>query len=162
MRGSKIFRKIAIIIPMFFFCLGLDNCKSPVAPEEPEPNYEYRYNVEVIYTRVAVDYPQFQDYVGLHYNLRDPAIKDSHSWETDQGVMEMNKIGENKFRCYFSKVFVQTPLHLDKHKVSVSDFRRSGAIAEKIDIQGAYDQEITKHDFGAFINSFLYFKMSKN
>ena len=47
-RRNKMYRKIAFIIPMLFFCLGLDNCKSPEEPEEPEPNYEYRYNVEVI------------------------------------------------------------------------------------------------------------------
>lgn len=67
------YRKIAILIPKFFLCLGLDNCKSPEA-SEPEPIYEYRYNVKVIYTRVAVDPMESPDYKYLSYHLYDPAV----------------------------------------------------------------------------------------
>ena len=59
---------------MFFLCLGLDNCKSPEEPEVPEPTYEYRYNVEVIYTRTTVDYPTHQDWVQMYFYLYDPAL----------------------------------------------------------------------------------------
>ena len=159
-------RKIAIIIPMFFFCLGLDNCKSPVAPEEPEPNYEYRYNVEVIYKPTTVDYPESQDYVGLNCYLYDPALMvPPNPRFHDFSFFDMEKIGENKYRCYLSKVFIQTMAHSQKHYVLIgTDTRRDPRTptAENIDIQGAYDQEVKIYDFDYFVNSRFYFKMSRD
>ena len=160
------FKKIAVLMLMFSFCFGLYNCKSPAEPEGPGPIYKYRYNVEVIYTRVTVDQTDNQNYlklVDLRYRLYDPALLVPPTPEFyDEGIIEMNKIGENKYRCYLPKVFVQNPRNPRKHSVNVSDYiAKSGSIAERIDIQGAYEWEITNADFGAFINSRLYFKMSK-
>lgn len=70
-RKNKMFRKIAIIIPMFLFCLGLDNCKSPEGPK----SHLYRYNIEVIYSDVVGDFPNPQDSVELFYELIDPAVR---------------------------------------------------------------------------------------
>lgn len=159
-RRNKTFRKIAIIIPMFILCLGLDNCKNPEEPERPEPIYEYRYNVEVIYTRITIDYPDNQDLVYFHYFLKDPAYISEFVDYT--GMIEMDKIGENMYSCYLPKVFVQTPPYPDKHMVYVSDEKKGGLHrAENISIQGAYEQEIRELDWGTFVYTFLYFKMSK-
>jgi hypothetical protein len=152
---------MAILIPMFFLCLGLDNCKSP---EEPEPIDEYRYNVEVIYTRGAGDYQKAQDYVRLHYYLYDPAIRDWPNYWTDLGTIKMYKIGENKYRCYLHKVFIQTPRKYKNHRVIVDDWITNGGMkGESVDIQGAYAQEIEKIDeLGNAIWIWVKFKMSKN
>ena len=165
-RRNKMFRKIAVIIPMFFLCLGLDNCKSPEAPEEPEPNYEYRYNIEVVYTPTTVDYPERRDEVRLHCYLYDPTLMvPPNPRSHDFSSIEMEKVGENKYRCYLHKAFVHTPYNFEKHYVLIGiDMRRSGraVTAEYIEIQGAYDQEVKIYDFGTFVNSRLYFRMSKN
>jgi hypothetical protein len=140
-------RKIAIIIPMFFLCLGLNNCKSPEGPEEPNPNY--RYNVEVIYSDVAEgesDFPLF-----LYYGLHD-------AWGAfNSGYIEMTKIGENKARCYLSKVRI-IPDGL-KHWVSVVDPNKEPwwHRGENIYVQGAYDLEISTNVGYSQLN----FRMSK-
>jgi hypothetical protein len=162
-RGNKMLYKIAVLISGCFLGLGLIGCKNPEAPEEPKPNYEYRYNVEVIYTRLAVEKPESQDYVALSYDLEDPAALD---WDPpqlrDSGTIEMNKIGENKYRCYLPKVFVQTPLHPDKHRVGVDDWKTEfGLKGESVDVQGAYDLEIWRADFTTFVHVRLKFRMSK-
>jgi len=152
-------KKIAIIIPMFFLCLGLDNCKSPEEPE-PEPIYEYRYNVEVIYTRVALDSSEVPDYVKLHYILLDPGLGD-WSW-IDSGYIEMNKIEENKYRCYLPKVFVQNSGWNSKHRVIVTDNKEIDVKNSYIIIQGAYDYELNDYENSrGDIEKCVYFKMSK-
>ncbi|UCC41490.1 MAG: hypothetical protein JSV96_08755 [Candidatus Aminicenantes bacterium] len=158
------FRKIAILIPMLFLCLGLGNCKRPIALEEPEPIYEYRYNVEVVFTRTALKYPECTDWVRLHYNLFDPVL---YPWKYDIGNLEMDKIEENKFRCYLPKVCINTPAYskrVHRHSVSVEDDKSDefAVLAEHIDVQGAYDLEIKSRNFGTFVDSTLWFKMSKN
>ena len=164
-RRNKMFRKIAIIIPMFLFCLGLDNCVSPEGPEEPEPIYEYRYNDEVIYKHTTVYYPKRQYWVRQHCYLYDPALMvPPNPRYHDFSFFDMEKIGENKYRCYLSQVFIQTNLHSEKHYVLIGvDIRRDPRTptAENINIQGAYDQEVKIYDFDTFVNSRLYFKMSK-
>ena len=159
-RRNKMFRKIAIIITMCFFCLGLDNCKSP---EAPEPIYEYRYNVEVIYTRAAGNYTQAQDKVRLHYYLHDPAITEGQYWHLDFATIDMNKIGENKYRNYLHKVFIHTPRESKKHRVIVDDFiTNSGMKGESVDIQGAFEQEIIeRHVSLNAVRIMVDFKMSK-
>ena len=149
-------RRIAIIITMFFLCLGIYTCSSP---EEPEPNYEYRYNVEVIYTRTSVDYPNRSDEVRLFYSLLDFEIPGFSS--KDSGVKEMNKIGKDRFRCYLDKVYIQNENHMGlKHTVYVSDSRLNDGTGEGIDVQGMYGAEIR---YGSILVDFsrLYFLMSK-
>lgn len=161
------FGKIAILLPMFFLFLGLNKCKNPEEPEKPLgplPIYEYRYNVEVIYTRGAGDYQKEQDRVLLHYYLYDPLRTEPPSYWTDLGTIGMNKIGENKYRCYLHKVFIQTPLlSLDKHRITVSDFIKNGGMkGESVDIQGAYEQEIvSRYVLYDAIKICAEFKMSK-
>jgi hypothetical protein len=134
-------RRIAVIIPLFFLCLGLDNCKSPEEPEKPEPTtYEYRYNIKVIYTPATVDYPERPDLVQLRYILFDPAIKPPNLRRYDGGVINMEKVGENKYRCYLHKAFVPSLdwLNPPKHSVLIeTDTRRDSRTptAEYISIQ---------------------------
>ena len=147
-RRNKTFRKIAIIITMFLFCLGLDNCKGPEGPEEPNPNY--RYNVGVIYSDVAEgesDFPLFL-YYGLHDILG----------AFDSGNIIMTKIGENKARCYLPKVRIN-PDGL-KHWVSVVDPNKEPRWhrGENIFVQGAYDLEISTNVGYSHLN----FRMSRN
>lgn len=147
-------RKIAILMPMFFLCLTLDNCKSPEAPKEL--GYEYRYNVEVIYTRIAVKNPNMQENVTLNYHLNDPSYADTGGW------LNMDKIETNKYRCYLPRVFIQTVEHPEKHRVTLDDWR--GGVffnGENIHIQGAYDQEIKEEDWSTFFKYPLLFRMSK-
>jgi len=142
------FRKIAIIVPMFFFCLGLNNCKSP---QEPEPIYEYRYNVEVIYSDVAEGESDSPLY--LYYGLYD-------IWGAfNSGQIRMTKIGEKKARCYLPKVIIITEEANYKHKVSVVDPNKQPLCdrGENIDVQGAYELEISTQHYC----SELLFKMSK-
>ena len=150
-RKNKMFRKIAIIVPIFFFCLGLDNCKSPVAPEELGPSLEYKYNVEVIYSDVAEGESDSPLY--LYYGIYD-------IWGAfNSGQIRMTKIGEKKARCYLPKVIIHTEEDNIKHSVSVVDPNKQPLCdrGENIDVQGAYELEIgTQH-----YCSVLLFKMSK-
>jgi len=150
-------RNIAILLHVFFLCLGLDNCKSPEAPEK----HMYRYNVEVIYTRAAGNYKHSPDKGQLHYYLYDPAITGRQSWHLDFGTIDMNKIGENKYRCYLHKVFIQTPRKAEKHRVIVVDFITNSGM--KVDIQGAFEQEIIRREvLSNAVRIWVDFKMSKN
>ncbi len=148
-RRNKMFRKIAIIIAMFFLCLGLDNCGGIKVRED---FFEHRYNVEVIYTNVA----EGGSNVTLYYVLYDPTAS---GWGKVPGSIIMNKIEGNKARCYLPKVFIQHENGWDdKHTVSVVDenvafYHHTG---ENIDIQGAYDLEIESVPNGTR----LKFKMS--
>lgn len=131
-------RKIAVIIPIFFFCLGLDSCKSP---EEPKPNYEYRYNVEVIYTRTNTDYSTNSDDVRLIYFLLNVELPGYDT--SDDGFKEMQKIGAGRFRCYLDKVYIQNENHTGlKHTVYVSDSRLNYGTGEGIEVEGMYAAEI--------------------
>ena len=150
------YRKIAFLIPMFFLFLGLHNCKSP---EEPESKYEYRYNVEVIYTRTNADYPNRSDEVRLWYNLLNFELPGYNTSEV--GVKEMNKIGKDRFRCYLDKVYIQSERHTGlKHNVMALDNRLECDTGEGIDVQGMYGAEIR---YGSILVGFsrLYFLMSK-
>ena len=155
-------RKIAIIMPICFLCLGAFNCESPAKPEEPPPIiHEYRYNIEVIYTRGTGDYTQAQDKVKLHYYLYDPSVTEGPYYFTDMGTMNMNKIGENKYRCYLHKVFIQTSSHPTRHRVIIDDWIINGGMkGESVDIQGAIEKENKKDVLSNAVRIWVYFKMS--
>lgn len=144
-------RKIAILRSMFFLWLGVYSCKSPEAPKEPEPNYEYRYNVEVIYSPTTS-----QSRATITYVLYDPGKDGSDKGEI--GGMEMNKIGKDRFRCYLDKVFIQTPRWHSKHHVFVMGPGIECWTGENINIQGMYDVEIRQ---GLVCGTSLHFMMSK-
>jgi hypothetical protein len=75
----------------------------------------------------------------------------------------MNKIGENEYRCYLPKVFIQIPLlSHNKHLVIIMDFIKIGGMKdESVDIQGAYEQEIVSRNvLYDSIEIFVKFKMS--
>ncbi len=134
-RRNKMFRKIAFIIPIFLFCLVLDNCKSPIAPEEQSSLY--RYNVEVIYSDVAKGESDFTLY--LYYGLHDV-------WGSfNSGYIKMTKIGEKKARCYLPEVLIIAEEDNSKHWVSVVDPNKQPWChrGENIHVQGAYDLEIS-------------------
>jgi len=156
-RRNEMFRKIAIIIAMFFFCLGLDNCKSPEEPRKPEPNYEYRYDVEVIYTRPdnAEIWPGGDDSVLLQGILYYPAATYPYFNE----VSWMNKTGGNTYKYLISKVYVQKPGET-KHQITVDDLLRNPSFtyAENISVQGAYDLEARTMQYGTA----LLFRMAKD
>lgn len=152
-------RKIAILMPLFLLCLALDNCKNPEEPE-PEPNYYYRYDVEVIYTRVSEG--SGPNYVNLHYHLYDPGLLDLDPPQiSDSGSIKMSKIGKNKYGCYLPKVFVQTSSHHNRHRVNVIDNTEIDAKSSSIDIQGAYDLEVScsKNSWGNW-EIWVTFRMS--
>jgi len=158
------FRKIAILMPMFFLCLGLDNCKSPVAPEEPEPiyeyEYEYRYNIRVVFTHATEQINQ--NFQMLYCYIYDPTL--SGWYKYDIVYIEMDKIGENKYSCYLPKVFIQTPAHSTRHYVVIWFDKNEDTIMptiDNIDVQGAYDQEVEITDWATFYKFRLYFRMSK-
>jgi hypothetical protein len=133
---------------MFFLCLVLDNCNSPEEPEKPKS--KYRYNVEVIYSDVAEAESDFPLY--LYYTL-------SEDWgAVSWGFIEMTKIGQKKARCYLPKVLTDD-YQAWKHEVSVIDPNKQPWCkrGENIDVQGAYDQEISTSTYC----SVLLFKMSK-
>lgn len=159
-KSNKMFRKIAFLIPIFLLCLGIEYCKSPEDPEEPEPNYEYRYNVEVIYNRIAEG--SGPEYVVLDYLLNDPA--ESDKIYSVQGNIRMDKIGKLKYRGYLPKVFIQTGrtvIEGQRHRVSVKEFTEIDVESSSIDIQGAYDLEIIKPEDYLNIAIWVYFRMSK-
>ena len=138
-------RKAVFLIPVFFLCLGLDNCKSSVGPEKKSSLY--RYNVEVIYSDVAEGESDFP--LILYYGLVDV-------WGGfDSGNIVMTKIGEKKAKCYLSKVLITE----SEHWVSVVDPNKEPWChrGENIWVQGAYDSEISTSTYC----SVLLFKMSK-
>jgi hypothetical protein len=148
-RRNKMFKKIAILMPLFFLCLGLYNCGGLNVRED---YFEYRYNVEVVYSNVA----EGESSVTLYYILYDP-LREGGS--IDPGYIIMNRIEGDKARCYLPKVFVQHEDDLNKHKVSVVDknvaqYLKTG---KNIEIQGAYELEIESDDAGG---TRLTFKMS--
>ena len=125
--------------------------------------YKYRYDVAVLYKRGEGDCQKTQDYVLLHYMLYDPEKTKPPNYWPDLGTIEMNKIGENKYRCYLPKVFIQTPLlSFNKHKVIIVDFIKNGGMkGESIDIEGAYEQEIVSRDvLNGSIKIFIVFKIA--
>lgn len=143
-------RKIAVIIPLFFLCLALDSCKSSESPEEPKSDL-YRYNVEVIYSDVAEGESNFPLY--MYYGLHD-------LWGAfESGNSRMTKIGDKKARAYIPKVLVIEEDSSSKHWVSVVDPNKEPWChrGENIDVQGAYDLEISTTRYC----STLTFKMSK-
>jgi hypothetical protein len=153
-RRNKMIRKIVILIPVFFLFLGLDNCKSPVASGNKKSDL-YRYNVEVIYSDVAEggsDFPLFL-YYGLH-----------ELWGAfESGNCRMSKIGEKKARAYIPKVLIVEEDSSSKHWVSVVDPNKEPFChrGENIEVQGAYELEISKSTYPPY-ESHLLFKMSKD
>jgi len=166
-RRKKMVRKIAIIIPVFFLCLGLNSCKSPF---EPEPINVYRSNVEVIYTSIEANDPHVQDGVTLFYYLYNPATWDSTDGFYNMGSIKMDKIGENTYRCYLPTVFIQTTDKWFCHSITIrhSYKTQGGFDDEKVDlqeayIQGAYEQETEYKIYGIdFMDIHIHFKMSNN
>ena len=144
--------KNVFILTMILMLLGLNNCKSTFAPEreEPKPNCEYRYNVEVTYTRTQ---SSDNKTVQLIYYQNDPCAKYGYEKE---GIW-MTEVSENKFRCCIEKVFVQTPIYPEKHSISANDV--FGSTGENIVVQGAYDMEIQSGMCCG--NTVLYFRMAK-
>ena len=146
------FGKIAILMPLFFLCLGLNNCGGLNVRED---FFDFRYNVEVVYTNVAEDGSN----VTLYYILYDPTVS---AGSKDTGYIVMEKIEGNKARCYIPKVFIQHESEIGwdtKHIASVVDKNVAFDVhtGENIEIQGAYELEIENVPNGTR----LKFKMSK-
>lgn len=166
------FKRNPIILSLLVLLLFVA-CKSPAEPEVPqgpEPNFEYRYNVEVIYTRL----PQWRNHdddwqdanVWIELKLYNPKYE-SHYDTPFTRVMYMEKISQDKFRCYIPEVFIQTPVHWKKHWVLVCDF---ASTTEGIYIEGAYEWELATrwrnddpdgNPMLAYQVDILKFKMSK-
>ncbi|MFX0198014.1 MAG: hypothetical protein ACFFCW_17990 [Candidatus Hodarchaeota archaeon] len=127
-------KKLAILMPLVFLCLGLYNCGGLKVRDD---YFEYRYNVEVVYS----DVEEGGGSVTLYYILYDP-LKEVGS--QDIGYLIMNRIEGNKARCYLPKVFVQHEDDLMKHIVSVVDENGDPRLhtGKNINIQGAYELEI--------------------
>ena len=98
--------QIVILIPMFLFCLGLDNCKSP---EEPEGYFKYRYEVEVIYSGVAEGGRD----VTLYYILYDPTASGSG---IVPGYIKMNEL--LFFKSFENRIF-KFRIHLSPMRFSL-------------------------------------------
>jgi hypothetical protein len=127
-------RKFTILMPVIFLCLGLYNCGGLKVRDD---YFEYRYNVEVVYS----DAEEGEGSVTLYYILYDPL---GEVGSQKIGHLIMNRIEGNKARCYLPKVFVQHEDDLMKHIVSVVDENGDPLIhtGKNIDIQGAYELEI--------------------
>jgi hypothetical protein len=167
-RRNKMVRKIVIFIPMFFLCLGLDNCKSPEEPEEPE--YEYR-NVEVIYTLTESEhtesFPDCYTHLYLEYRLQDPAYRSieysfENAWRygVNVGSLRMTLVEENRYRCNL-RVWVQPADYLEKHRVWVEHACWKKISLETLEIEGAYDLEIKEVNDALGMGPNLHFRMSK-
>jgi hypothetical protein len=158
-------RKMAFILLVLFCCLGLTSCQSP---EEPEPvlvlNYEYRDNVEVVYTHAGGQTNPNEQL--LFCDLYDPALLlQPNPREYDICKIQMDKIGENKYRCTIPKVFIQTQAHSKPHYLLIWFDKNEPIIMsaiDKIEIQGAYDQEARVFDETNYYKFRLWFKMSKD
>lgn len=146
---NEMLRKIAFLMLMFSLFLGLNNCGGLKVRED---YFEFRYNVEVVYTNVAEDGSN----VTLYYILYDPTASGSN---TVLGHIIMNKIGGNEARCYLPKVYVQHEDEFVKHRVSVADENLAPDFqtGKNIFVQGAYELEIESVSNGTL----LTFKMSK-
>ena len=142
-------RKIFFLMLMFSLFLGLNNCGGLKVRED---YFEFRYNVEVVYTNVAEEGSN----VTLYYILYDPIASGSN---TVLGHIIMNKIGGNEARCYLPKVYVQREDEFVKHRVSVADENLAPDFqtGKNIFVQGAYELEIESVSNGTL----LTFKMSK-
>lgn len=145
---NKMVRKTAFLIPVFFICLALNNCGGLKVRED---YFEYRYNVEVVYSNVA----EGGSSVTLYYVLYDP-LREGGS--TNPGYIVMNRIEGNKARCYLPKVFVQHEDDFIRHKVSVVDKNAAPGLktGKNIEIQGTYGLEIESDGAGG---TSLTFKM---
>ncbi len=128
------FKKNAFSIPLFFLFLGLYNCGGLKVRED---YFEYRYNVEVVYSNIA----EGEKSITLYYILYDP-LRESGS--TDPGFIIMNRIEGNRARCHLPKVFVQHEDDLIKHIVSVVDENEAPNLhtGKNVTIRGAYELEI--------------------
>ena len=157
-------RNMPFLILMLFFCLGLISCQSPEEPElVSESIYEYRHNVEVEYTHAGGH--TNPDKQLLYCDLYDPALlMQPNPREYDICKIQMDKIGENKYRCKIPKVFIQTLAHSKPHYLLIwfdkIEPTKMSAI-DKIEIQGAYDQEARVFDETNYYKFRLWFKMSK-
>ena len=105
-------RKIVFLMLMFSLFLGLNNCGGLKVRED---YFEFRYNVEVVYTNVTEEGSN----VTLYYILYDPIASGSN---TVLGHIIMNKIGGNEARCYLPKVYVQREDEFVKHRVKVLQY----------------------------------------
>ena len=157
-RGTFIVGIIFVILAIFPFT----SCNSP---EEPEV-YNYRNNVEVIYTRDTskITNPAGKNStVFLDFELYDPEKSPARY----QGFHSTEQINANVFRVYLPRVFIQTEKTSVKHKVWVADpmlklFDNTGReiptssfTGENIVINGAYDLQIVPLTSGTE----LHFKM---
>lgn len=158
-------RKMAFLSLVLFFCLGLINCQSPEEPEPAlKPIYEYRYNVEVVYTHAGGQTNPNKQL--LYCDLYDPALlMQPNPREYDICKIQMDKIGENKYRCNIHKVFIQTRAHPKLHYLLIWFDKNEPTImsaVDKIEIQGAYEQEARVFDETNYYKFRLWFKMSKD
>ena len=156
------YRKIAYLLTMFFLCLGVYSCKSPEAPEpEPEPNYEYRYNIEVIFTHAAEQRnPNWQT---LYCYFYDPALGSPPRYDSES--IQMERLRNNRYRCYITKAFIQTPSHPTMHYVVIWFDKNEDTImptSDNIYVQGADDHEVEITDWATFYKFRLYFRMTKD
>ena len=120
--------------------------------------YEYRYNVEVIYTRPA-DAELWPDLYGRDV-LLDLYLYDPQSQYHNIGYqIVMHTIGVNTFRCLIDKLYIQRPGET-KHRLGITDTQQQNYFtdAKNISVQGAYDLEIAELSG----SSFLFFRIAKN
>ncbi len=146
------------LLLLLVICMTGIRCATPTATV-PEKNYEYRYNVEVTYTRPdnAELFPGEEDEVTLVRKLLDSG--QIGGWDGAANLM-MKKTGANTYKYVISKVYVQKPGELIKHRLGVWDMLRNPrhANAEDISIPGAYDLEARDMLDGTN----LLFRMAKN
>jgi hypothetical protein len=148
--GTKMHEKMRFLM-LLVICMAGIRCANSAA------DYEYRYNVEVTYTRPA-DFelnPNGEDDVILTLDIYEPTAP----WGFTSIKVLMTKTGELTYKCFVAKIYVQKPGE-EKHQAVVADafIKDQTPHAEYISIQGAYDLETRTMQVGTA----LLFRMAKN
>jgi len=134
-------RKYFLIILIF---LTFISCEKIFKPGKEEP-IEFRYNVEVVYTRDVnkIKFPNAPDIASpLVVELYNP-FRGGYEDKYDQINIQMEKIAENKFRGIIPQVYIQRSIDLNwKHKAYLQDLKLGEWTGEDMRIEGEYGVEI--------------------
>jgi hypothetical protein len=150
-------KQMTILAILTIACLSGIQCGRDLTTGWKPSAYEYRYNVEVTYTRPlgAELTPGGDDTVQLVLQLVDPA----QPYGYQGGGIWMTKVGPNTYKCTIAKVYVQPSSGGSSHQLGVTDLLKKPMYchAEDITVQGAYDLGVREMQYGTD----LTFKMSK-
>jgi hypothetical protein len=158
--GGEKMRKYFLILFLNF--LTFISCEKIFKPGKEEP-IEFRYNVEVVYTRDVnkIKFPNAPDIASpLVVELYNP-FRGGYEDKYDQINIQMEKIAENKFRGVIPQVYIQRSIDLNwKHKAYIFD-RKIGGVTGEMKIEGEYGVEIRQYSEGIIQGTQRFFLMGK-